>query len=179
MLGTGQRGDGPEADPLRCALSRPHGVLVDAAACFTWGTAKRTAYGRLRLVGDVLSGRPDRTLRLSLTYASDLWDEVLEHTLDPNLTGKVAVVTGASKGIGLAITKAFVSEGVRVVAGRPGHQRETGNPCREWRGSGRWRSTCLTPHGPQTLVARAADYGGLDILVNNVGAVVTRDSAVS
>ncbi len=29
VLGTGQRGDGPEPDPLRCALSRPHGVLVD------------------------------------------------------------------------------------------------------------------------------------------------------
>lgn len=31
VLGTGQRGDGPEADPLRCALSRPHGVLAGAA----------------------------------------------------------------------------------------------------------------------------------------------------
>jgi DNA-binding beta-propeller fold protein YncE len=29
VLGTGSRGDGPEPDPLRCALSRPHGVLVD------------------------------------------------------------------------------------------------------------------------------------------------------
>src|SRR6516225_1749123 len=29
VLGTGLRGDGPEPDPLRCALSRPHGVLVD------------------------------------------------------------------------------------------------------------------------------------------------------
>jgi sugar lactone lactonase YvrE len=29
-LGTGQRGDGPEPDPLRCALNRPHGVLVDS-----------------------------------------------------------------------------------------------------------------------------------------------------
>jgi streptogramin lyase len=28
VLGTGQRGDGPEPDPLRCALSRPHGVLI-------------------------------------------------------------------------------------------------------------------------------------------------------
>lgn len=27
-LGTGQRGDGPEPDPGRCALARPHGVLV-------------------------------------------------------------------------------------------------------------------------------------------------------
>jgi sugar lactone lactonase YvrE len=30
VLGTGQRGDGPEPDPRRCALARPHGVLVDA-----------------------------------------------------------------------------------------------------------------------------------------------------
>jgi sugar lactone lactonase YvrE len=30
VAGTGQRGDGPEGDPLRCALSRPHGVLADA-----------------------------------------------------------------------------------------------------------------------------------------------------
>lgn len=30
VLGTGRSGDGPEPDPLRCALSRPHGVLVDA-----------------------------------------------------------------------------------------------------------------------------------------------------
>jgi DNA-binding beta-propeller fold protein YncE len=29
VLGTGRRGDGPEPHPLRCALSRPHGVLVD------------------------------------------------------------------------------------------------------------------------------------------------------
>ena len=28
VLGTGRRGDGPDGDPLRCALSRPHGVLV-------------------------------------------------------------------------------------------------------------------------------------------------------
>ena len=30
VLGTGRRGDGPEPDPLRCALARPHGVLVDS-----------------------------------------------------------------------------------------------------------------------------------------------------
>ena len=29
VLGTGQRGDGPEPDPLRCALARPHGIFVD------------------------------------------------------------------------------------------------------------------------------------------------------
>ena len=30
VLGTGERGDGPEPDPRRCALARPHGVFVDS-----------------------------------------------------------------------------------------------------------------------------------------------------
>jgi sugar lactone lactonase YvrE len=29
VLGTGRRGDGPEPDPLKCSLSRPHGVFAD------------------------------------------------------------------------------------------------------------------------------------------------------
>ena len=28
VLGTGERGDGPDGDPLRCRLARPHGVFV-------------------------------------------------------------------------------------------------------------------------------------------------------
>jgi NAD(P)-dependent dehydrogenase (short-subunit alcohol dehydrogenase family) len=36
--------------------------------------------------------------------------------VDLGLTGKVAAVTGASKGIGLAITRALVQEGVNVIA---------------------------------------------------------------
>ena len=28
-LGTGERGDGPEAAPSQCKLSRPHGLFVD------------------------------------------------------------------------------------------------------------------------------------------------------
>jgi len=31
VLGSGERGDGPEADPRRCRLARPHGVFYDAA----------------------------------------------------------------------------------------------------------------------------------------------------
>ena len=30
VAGNGTRGDGPEGDPLKCALSRPHGVFVDS-----------------------------------------------------------------------------------------------------------------------------------------------------
>jgi sugar lactone lactonase YvrE len=29
VLGTGQRGNGEDADPLKCATNRPHGVFVD------------------------------------------------------------------------------------------------------------------------------------------------------
>ena len=36
--------------------------------------------------------------------------------MDLQLSGRVAVVTGASKGIGLAVTRTLLGEGVRVVA---------------------------------------------------------------
>ena len=29
VLGSGEKGDGPETDPLKCKLARPHGVFVD------------------------------------------------------------------------------------------------------------------------------------------------------
>ena len=38
--------------------------------------------------------------------------------MDLHLAGKAAVVTGASKGIGLAVTRALAEEGVNVVAGK-------------------------------------------------------------
>jgi NAD(P)-dependent dehydrogenase (short-subunit alcohol dehydrogenase family) len=37
--------------------------------------------------------------------------------MDLDVKDKVAVVTGASKGIGLAVTRALIAEGARVVAG--------------------------------------------------------------
>jgi sugar lactone lactonase YvrE len=40
VLGTGQRGDGPEPDPRRCALTRPHGVLVDAGGTLFVGDSE-------------------------------------------------------------------------------------------------------------------------------------------
>jgi DNA-binding beta-propeller fold protein YncE len=40
VLGTGRRGDGPEPDPLRCALSRPHGVFVDAGGVLYVGDSE-------------------------------------------------------------------------------------------------------------------------------------------
>jgi NAD(P)-dependent dehydrogenase (short-subunit alcohol dehydrogenase family) len=90
--------------------------------------------------------------------------------MDLQLTDKVAVVTGANKGIGLAITRALVAEGAYVVAG----SRSTENL------DGVDRVTpvaldLLAEEGPPRLVQKALDeYGRLDVLVNNVGAVRIR-----
>jgi NAD(P)-dependent dehydrogenase (short-subunit alcohol dehydrogenase family) len=90
--------------------------------------------------------------------------------MDLQLTDKIAVVTGANKGIGLAITEALVAEGARVVAGSrstdnlDGLERVTAVPV-----------DLLAADGPAVLVQKAIDeHGRLDVLVNNVGAVRIR-----
>ena len=90
--------------------------------------------------------------------------------MDLELSGKVAVVTGANKGIGLAITNALVAEGAHVVAGSLSTEnldaldRVTAVPV-----------NLLSDDGPALLVQKAIDeYGRLDVLVNNVGAVRIR-----
>jgi len=89
------------------------------------------------------------------------------------LSGQVAIVTGASKGIGLAVTTALVNEGVHVVAGARGTSAEIDALADA--GSVTFVSTDLSaPHGPDQLVAEALEKGGLDILINNVGAVTPR-----
>jgi NAD(P)-dependent dehydrogenase (short-subunit alcohol dehydrogenase family) len=93
--------------------------------------------------------------------------------MDLGLTGKVAVVTGASKGIGLAIAEALLVEGARVIAG----SRASSPRLDELAATGSLIAMPVdlsTSDGPAELVARAAEFGGLDILVNNVGAVSPR-----
>jgi sugar lactone lactonase YvrE len=47
VAGTGIAGDGPESDPLNCALNRPHGVFVDRDGTFFIGD---TLTNRVRMV---------------------------------------------------------------------------------------------------------------------------------
>jgi len=90
--------------------------------------------------------------------------------MDLGLSGRTAVVTGASKGIGLAITRALVDEGVTVVAGARTAPAGLGDRVIPV------AVDLSTPDGPARLVDAARDaFGGvLDILVNNVGAVRPR-----
>jgi NAD(P)-dependent dehydrogenase (short-subunit alcohol dehydrogenase family) len=93
--------------------------------------------------------------------------------MDINLTDKVAIVTGASRGIGLATSQALASEGVHVIAGARHNSPEL--QALEAAGSATFIEADLsTPQGPRSLVAAAAERGGLDILVNNAGSVTPR-----
>jgi sugar lactone lactonase YvrE len=49
VLGTGQRGDGPEPDPLRCALARPHGLLAAPGGLLYVGDSEAHRIRVLRL----------------------------------------------------------------------------------------------------------------------------------
>jgi 3-oxoacyl-[acyl-carrier protein] reductase len=92
--------------------------------------------------------------------------------VDLGLTGKVALVTGSSRGIGRGVATRLVEEGADVVfcargkdalddavaaAGGPGHAHGI-------------VADVTTPGGPVEVVEAAVEtFGGLDIVVNNVG----------
>jgi len=93
------------------------------------------------------------------------------------LEGKVAIVTGATEGIGAAVARLFASEGARqvLVARRtePGQRmvEELGEQC------ARFLSADVAHEPTATAAATAAlkEFGRLDILVNNAAMDFARD----
>jgi NAD(P)-dependent dehydrogenase (short-subunit alcohol dehydrogenase family) len=81
--------------------------------------------------------------------------------MELELDGKVAVVTGASGGIGLETVQMLAAEGATTVSA----SRATDGP-----GKTHVRADLAVPGEPQRVIATAEEhYGRVDILVNNVG----------
>lgn len=93
--------------------------------------------------------------------------------MDMDMDGKTAVVTGASKGIGLAVTRALTEAGAHVVAGSRTQSTELGELVNA--GKATFVPVDLTTaSGPASLAEAAAQRGRIAILVNNVGSVTPR-----
>lgn len=88
------------------------------------------------------------------------------------LEGRTAIVTGASRGIGLAVAQRLVGEGARVVitARKPEPLAEAvealGGPEHALGVPGKADDA---DHQSETIEAAVATFGGLDLLVNNTG----------
>ncbi|WP_225849931.1 SDR family NAD(P)-dependent oxidoreductase [Streptomyces sp. HPF1205] len=94
---------------------------------------------------------------------------------DLGLTGQRALVTGAGRGIGLAVTEGLLAAGARVVAGTRNRTEALDDLVERGAELTVVEVDLSTPDGPGALVAAAADlHGGIDVLVNNVGAVRPR-----
>lgn len=92
--------------------------------------------------------------------------------MDLELAGKVAIVTGSSRGIGRAIAARLVEEGADVVfcaRGEGALHAAVGEAAGPGRALG-VAADVSTPDGAAAVVSAAQEqFGGLDIVVNNVG----------
>jgi len=94
--------------------------------------------------------------------------------MDLGLQGKVAVITGGSIGIGLAVGKGFAAEGANVaIVARNAERLEAARAEISSLGQGRvvgLASDVATPEGAAEVVGFVErEFGGADILVNNAG----------
>jgi 3-oxoacyl-[acyl-carrier protein] reductase len=93
--------------------------------------------------------------------------------MDLGLEGKVCVVTGASRGIGLATAQRLCDEGARVlfVARSADALQRVADGC-----GGDWLAIDITaPDAADRVIATCAEQmGGVDVLVNNAGTSFAR-----
>jgi 3-hydroxybutyrate dehydrogenase len=85
------------------------------------------------------------------------------------LEGKVALVTGSTSGIGLAIAKALAAEGAKLMINGFGKPEDIERECKEL-GAVHDGADMSDPEAIERMMNRCSDeLGGPDILVNNAG----------
>ncbi|EST13095.1 3-oxoacyl-[acyl-carrier-protein] reductase [Sporolactobacillus laevolacticus] len=94
------------------------------------------------------------------------------------LQGKVALVTGASRGIGRAIAIALAKQGASIIVNYSGNKARAEETAADIRAAGAealvWQSDISDEQSVQDMVKQSVDhFGHLDIVVNNAG--ITRD----
>jgi 3alpha(or 20beta)-hydroxysteroid dehydrogenase len=88
------------------------------------------------------------------------------------LDGKVAIVTGAARGMGAATARAFVAEGARVVL--VDRRDDLGDELAGELGEAAvYESADVTEEAAWSRIAASAEehFGGVDVLVNNAGII--------
>ena len=96
------------------------------------------------------------------------------------LQGKVAIITGAGRGIGRGIAKLFAEEGAKVVINYNRSSKAAKELCDEIRRDGR---SCLLVKGDVSksidvrniVSATLQKFGRIDILVNNAGLIIRKN----
>ena len=93
--------------------------------------------------------------------------------MDLGLKGKLAVITGGSVGIGLAVAEGFAAEGANVLITARGKERVEAEAARiaaKYGVTARGvASDVATAEGCNAVIAAAEEMGGADILINNAG----------
>jgi 3-oxoacyl-[acyl-carrier protein] reductase len=97
---------------------------------------------------------------------------------------KVAIVTGASRGIGAAVAERLARDGFRVVVNYAGSHKDAEAVVARIRTSGAEAVTAQADVSDPAAVARMFDaaetaYGGVDVLVNNAGVMALKPIAES
>lgn len=98
------------------------------------------------------------------------------------LDGKVAVVTGGSRGIGRAVAVALAREGAKVVINFAGNVTAANSVLEEITGAGGeamlYQANVADGEAVEAMIKAALDkFGHIDILVNNAG--ITRDNLLA
>jgi NAD(P)-dependent dehydrogenase (short-subunit alcohol dehydrogenase family) len=88
-----------------------------------------------------------------------------------DLTGRVAIVTGAARGLGRILAQALATHGARLVASdiNATGARETAAAIREAGGQATWTAVDVADRGSCDALVRhaASQFGRVDVLVNN------------